>query len=237
MRCALILAMLAASLAHAALKNHVEVRDLDLHGDGVVALDIEAGAGSLDVIGVPGADRVHVTATIEVDDADAGEARRIIESRLELALTRDGERGVLTSRFDRGWWPIGGNARVNLEVRMPAHMALRIDDGSGSVNVEGIQGGLELTDGSGSIDVVDSGGRASIDDGSGSIDVTNLAGDLRIEDGSGSIDVRGVDGSVTIDDGSGGIAVSDVSGDLVIEDDGSGSLRHADVRGIVENRD
>lgn len=236
MRCALILFMLAASLAHAAFNDHVEVRNLDLDGTDLVALDIEAGAGSLEVIGVAGTGRVHVTATIGIADADADEARRLIESRLELTLEQDGDRAVLKSNFDHAWLSFDGNARVDLEVRIPEHLALKIDDGSGSVAVRGVRGGIDLTDGSGSISVIDSGGGMHIEDGSGSIEVRNLSGDLRIDDGSGSIDVRGVAGSVTVDDGSGGIGVSDIAGDLVIEDDGSGGLRHSGIGGVVENR-
>ena len=235
MRCALILAMFAASLANAAWRDYREVRDLNLDAADVHMLDVEAGAGALKITGVAGAQRIVVTATIEIPDASDDEAQELIASGLSLSLVRDGDRAILKSRFERGWQLFDGSPRIQLDIRVPERMSLKVDDGSGSVEIGGVLGAIDLHDGSGSITLSDVGGPLSVDDGSGALQINGVRGDVSIEDGSGSIDVHNVAGSVTIDDGSGSITVSDVDGDLVIEDDGSGSLRFSDIEGAVEN--
>ncbi len=233
MRSFLVMAMFLASFAHAAWTDYEEVRDLSLDTDGIGQLDIRAGAGSLDVQGVDGQDSIVVKATIIVVDADEDEAARIIAKRMELSLDERDGKAILESDFGGGFMGAETNARIDLEVTVPAGLDLTIDDGSGSVDVRDVAADVKIDDGSGSIDV-ENVANLLIDDGSGSIDVERVAGDVNVTDGSGSISVRGVAGSVTIDDGSGSIKVSDVEEDLIIVDDGSGGLKFSDIRGTVE---
>ncbi len=233
MRSFVVMAMFLASFSHAAWTDYEEVRDLSLDADGIGELDIRAGAGSLDVTGVAGQHNILVKATIVVADADEDDAARIIAERMELSLEERDGKAVLTSDFDSGFMGAGPNARIDLEVTVPASLPLKIDDGSGSIDVRDVLADVRIDDGSGSIDV-ENVANLRIDDGSGSIDVERVAGDVNVEDGSGSISVRGVSGSVTIDDGSGSIRVNDVEEDLIIVDDGSGGLKFSNVRGTVK---
>lgn len=233
MRSFVVMAMFLASFSHAAWTDYEEERDLSLDADGIGSLDIEAGAGSLEVTGIAGQDHIVVKATIVVVDADEDEAARIIAKRMELSLEERDGKAVLESGFDGGLMGSEANARIDLEVTVPAGLPLEIDDSSGSIDVRDIAADVKIDDGSGSIDV-ENVANLQIDDGSGSIDVERVAGDVNVTDGSGSISVRGVSGSVTIDDGSGSIKVSDVEEDLIIVDDGSGGLKFSNVRGTVE---
>ncbi len=232
----ILAAALAAAVPLAAAADYEEVHDLALDASGVEQLEIEAGAGSLEIRGEPGAERITVAATVVVPDRDEDDARELIADGLELELGVDGRRAKLVADFDAGWWGSGDNPRIDLVVRVPPALAVEVDDGSGAISVTGVNGDLRIDDGSGRIELRDLGGSVEIEDGSGSIDVVGVAGDLRIDDGSGSIDIRTVGGAVTIDDGSGSVDVSDVGGDLLIVDDGSGSLRYSNVRGQVEDR-
>ena len=234
MRSFLILAMFTASLAQAAFSEYEEVRDLRLDAAGLAKLNLQAGAGSLEITGVAGQDEIIVTATIHVPTANEDKARELIESRLVLTLQKDGDEAVLRGYFDEGRWSWGDSPSVHLEVQVPARFALDVDDGSGSIVVNGVSGDIDIDDGSGSIKMQQVGGTIHIDDGSGSISVTDAGADVDIEDGSGSITVRGVGGSVTVDDGSGSINVSEVEHDLIIIDDGSGGLNFSEIKGRVE---
>ncbi len=235
MRSILIIGIFTASLANAAWSDeYQEVRDLNLDASGISALQIEAGAGSLEVVGVSGADEIVVTATIQVPEDDEEKARKEIKSHLVLSLEKKGDHAVLKGYFKDGFINFGDSPRVQLEVRVPTELGLNVEDGSGSIVVENVDGNIELEDGSGSILMKNVGGNVEIDDGSGSISVEGVRGDLFIGDGSGSIKVRDVSGSVTVDDGSGSINVSDVEQDLIIEDDGSGSLNFSNIGGRVE---
>lgn len=234
MRSFIVMAMFAASFAHAAWKDYTEVRELELDADGIATLDIDAGAGSIDIQGVEGLDRIVVTATIVIADSDEDDARKTIEKKMKLSLEPRADSALLVADFSDGI--LGGwtDAKIDLEIEMPRGLALNIDDGSGSIDIKDIAAEVVIDDGSGSIDVSNVAGIV-IDDGSGSIDVNGAAGDVSITDGSGSISVRSVVGSVTIDDGSGSIKVNDVEKDLVIVDDGSGGQDFSDIRGAIEH--
>jgi len=227
MRSLIVIAMFAVSLAQAGWSDYEEVRNMDLDVDGISQLSIKAGAGSMDVTGVSGLDKISVKATVVVPDTDEDDALKIIEKKMTLTLDKKGSEARLNAWFD------GSDAHIVLEVSVPQGLSVNIDDGSGSIDVTDVAGDVTIDDGSGSIDV-DNVANLKIDDGSGSIDVDNVSGDVSIVDGSGSISVDHVMGSVTIDDGSGSIKVSDVEKDVIIVDDGSGSLTITDVRGKVD---
>ena len=234
MRTIIILSLFAISLAYADQPDYTEVRELSAQSDGASQLRIDTGSGSLTVEGVDGLDRVDVVATVDVYRMkDQEKARELVEQYLELRLERRGDRVELVSDFDRGIWKRGRDTSLELVVRMPAEMALDIDDGSGSIRIDNVRARVRVDDGSGSIKIR-SVGPLEIDDGSGSIVAEDIEGDVDIIDGSGSITVGGVAGTVTIDDGSGSINVSDVTRNLIIEDAGSGSVNVSNVQGTVE---
>jgi len=236
MRSLLIMAMFIASLADAAWNGYEEVRELTLDARGIDMLNIENGAGGIDIKGVSGASEIKVTATIQVPGKNDDKARKKIEEDLVLTLDQGSDTAVLKAYFnDRGFFDFGDNPSVRLEVRMPEAMHLVVDDGSGAIEVDNVRGDILLDDGSGSITMVNVGGEVEIEDGSGSISVMTVGGDISINDGSGSIEVRGVAGTVTVDDGSGSIDVSDVGEDLIIVDDGSGGLNFSNIAGRVES--
>jgi len=235
MRGFIVMAMFAVSLSHAGSQGYTEVRNLELDASGLSEMFIEAGAGAMVVTGVEGGDAVVVVATITVDTDDLDDGAKFIEKRLRLSLERDGDRARLGADF-RPEWGRDTDAVIDLDVRMPAQLALVIDDGSGPITVDGIASNVRIDDGSGSIRLEDT-GAVKIDDGSGSITIVRAAGDVYVEDGSGTIEIRGVQGSVTVDDGSGDIEIDDVEHDLVIEEEGSGSLRYTNVRGTVQQDD
>lgn len=233
MRSTLILAVLTIGVSTAARADYEEVRELSLETRGIDTLSIEAGSGSLDIVGVSGADRIEVVATIRVPGRDKDDAREIMESDMTLTLEKASDTAELESWFDSDWhW--GDSPSIQLQVSMPEGMHLDIDDGSGSMEIENVRGDIKLEDGSGSLKMTDVGGTIDVEDGSGSITINGVGGDIAIDDGSGSIRVRGVRGSVTVDDGSGSIDVSDVEGDLIIVDDGSGGLDFSNIGGRVE---
>ncbi len=237
MRVFLILGMFTASLTNAAWRDYEEVRNLTLDADGVNTVEIEAGAGSLDVRGNPGAKKISVTALIRVPGKSDEKAQEVIESDLVLTLERDGDTAVLIGYFDSSLWGWDDNRSVRLEVEVPESVGLDIEDGAGSIEIRDVLGKITVEDGSGSLQMTNIGGDVRVVDGSGSISVETVGGDISIEDGSGSITVQDVRGSVVIDDGSGSINVTDVDADLIIEDDGSGSLNFARVNGRVEQKD
>ena len=236
MRTFLILGMFTVSLANAAWRDYEETRDLTLDAGGIDTVQIEAGAGSLEVRGSADAAAISVTALIQVPEKEE-KARNMIESDLVLTLERDGDTAVLKSYFESGGWGWGDSPSIGLVVEVPDRVALEIEDGAGSIKIWDVSGNIEIEDGSGSLQMSNVGGDIQIEDGSGSISVEGVGGDISIDDGSGSITVKDVRGSVVVDDGSGSINVTDVDADLIIKEDGSGALTFARISGRVEKDD
>lgn len=233
MRSFIVMMMFLASFADAAWNDYSTVRELKMDADGIESLQIDAGAGSMEIKGVSGLDKLVVIATVVVSELDEDDALKLIDKKMRLSLDRNGDRAKLDAFFEEGLLGFGSDASINLEISLPTGTAIQIDDSSGSIDLLDIAADVSIDDGSGSIEARGV-ANISIDDGSGSIDVVSASGDVSIVDGSGSIKVRSVAGSVTIDDGSGSIKVSDVEQDLTIVDDGSGGFSYSDVRGTVK---
>lgn len=236
MRNLLIMFIFAATLAHAR-SDYEETRELTLDAADLQALRIEAGAGSLEIIGEADTDGIAVNALITVPDASPDEAAERMDERMVLSLVRKDGGAELKGYFRSGGNWFGDSPGIRLEVRMPARMSLDVKDGSGSIEVRDVRGDIELDDGSGSITMAEVAGNLRLKDGSGSIEISDAGGDISLVDGSGSISLRGVAGSVTIEDGSGSIDVAGVSGDVTIPESGSGSVDVRDVQGRVARDD
>jgi len=191
--------------------KYLESKTLSMDTSAFKQFVIEAGAGSLKVVG---GDNSEITVIADVfkksDDTDyCLSLEKFNNDTIELAAN--------TCKKS-----MSSDTLIDLEVKLPASLLTRIKDSSGSLRTENASIIL-IEDSSGSIKVTDNHVSLSIEDGSGSITVANVKGDLSIEDGSGSISIEHVAGHVTIDDGSGSITVNDAEKFTLI-DDGSGSV-------------
>lgn len=217
--------------------DYQEIKDLDLSTNGIDQLFAEVGAGFLKIRGVAGLDRIEVEAEFIVKRMTDSKARDFIKDKLILSLEKKGSRAVLTAGqrpFRRLFNSV--SYAINLTVRVPESLKLRINDGSGSMTVDNIEGDVRIDDGSGNIELSDIGGLVEVDDGSGDIDLRTIRGDIMVDDGSGTVEVVECAGRVEIDDGSGSIRIRDVTGDVLISD-GSGSITVAGVEKDVTIRD
>ncbi len=235
MRSFVVMAMMVASLAGARTVGYTEERTLELAADGITQMEIDAGAGSMQIQGVEGSDTIRVKALIQVDQDNADKARKLIAANMRLALVREGDEAKLDSHFDRSLFGRNQSA-IALEIEVPVGMALEIEDSAGSIVVRNTGADLKIDDSSGSIRVFGA-GSVDIEDSSGSIHIADASGDVDVEDGSGSLVVERVSGSVRIDDGSGSIRVSDVEADVTIDNAGSGGVSVTEVRGKVTRND
>lgn len=231
-----------------------EEKTLNLDAAGIKGLEIDCGAGSLKVNGSEGSNTIEVSAMIVLKGIDEDDIKSYIKDNVTLTLEKKGDRAVLVSKIDSSFTSLFKTraALIDLKVNIPAKLKLAIDDGSGSIEVSGISGNVEIEDGSGSMVVNGIGGNLEIDDGSGSIVVQNVGGNVAVEDGSGemklekikgnvdvddnsgTIKIYGIGGSVIVDDGSGGIYIDGVEKDVYIKNAGSGSLNIENVKGKIK---
>ncbi|MCF6193568.1 MAG: DUF4097 domain-containing protein [Kangiellaceae bacterium] len=226
---------------NAASLNYKETKTLTLDASSLNQLRIDAAAGFLIIEG-SSSSTIELTADIEAYSED-----------IELSLEKNGKSAVLladANKTNKSNW-MGDSPKIDLTLKIPKHLSLKIKDGSGSIKIRNTGNNINLNDGSGSIEIshivgnieIDDGsgstkidhvaGNVLIDDGSGSITIKNIEGSVNIEDGSGSMDLLDIEGLVTIDDASGSINVKRLSNGLTIINEGSGSLNMTDVKGSV----
>ncbi|MES3008272.1 MAG: DUF4097 family beta strand repeat-containing protein [Pseudomonadota bacterium] len=213
--------------------------------DAVQRLSIRAETGQLDVQAVAGQQSVIVDATVcSTRMADLEDMDVVHEQRDEVLLIQ-----TLVPELHSSFW-VNHPPYIDLNVSVPAGLAvtikdgsgdmqisgtgeLRIDDGSGGINVSNIVGAVTIEDGSGEISVEDVDGAVDIRDGSGPVDISHVMSDVVVDDGSGSLRIAEIGGSVSISDGSGSIDVRDVEQQVAVHEDGSGSTDYRRVRGEV----
>jgi hypothetical protein len=198
-----------------------EPRQETVDAAGATTVRVEAKAGFLKITGEEGLTEVQAHGEACAKD------RKSLE-KVQLRGERSGEEVRIVVDIADGW---SNGGLLDLEVRVPAGLAVDIQDGSGEVEVDGVAS-LRLRDGSGEVDVTDVDGDVSVHDGSGELDIVDVEGSVVLEDGSGEIDVEDVRGGVTVErDGSGDIDIRGVEGDVVIRRDGSGDIHAEDVAG------
>lgn len=222
-----------------------EQRQVKLDVAGLTELRADTTAGDLKIIGVKGARQIEVTADLYYSEI----------KQLTFSLEKQGSAAVLTATNTACVGICtGSSAYIDLVVRMPAELALALDDGSGDISIEGlnsdlviedgsgdltVQGGrnLVLEDGSGNVSLSQLSGNVVVEDGSGDLNIWQIAGTALVEDGSGDIIIRQVKGMVSVSDGSGDISVQQAGGFTLLED-GSGELKIDQINGPVSlNKD
>jgi hypothetical protein len=233
---------------HGAECSYEAEREISVAADASGVLSVEAGSGELHVEGRDGLEEIVVVGMLCASHEESLE-------EMDVSIDRAGDGEVVIQTMypsDRNDTHGRRVARIDLTVLMPKGMTVDIDDSSGGIDVSGtgdlsvddssgdlrvqdVDGWLRIDDSSGSVDVQNVSGDVDIDDGSGGLELRMIGGSLHLRDGSGGIEATGIDGDVVVEsDGSGGIDVRDVGGDFVVALDGSGGIRHSGVEGRVD---
>jgi putative adhesin len=145
--------------------------------DPTAGLTIPNGEGRTTVRGQADASGVHVLVT-----------RHFASAPPDVRMVSTGGGGALLRVSDAGGGPgFAPQAWVDYEVEMPAATRLVVQAGSGDVDIDGLNGPVEVSNGSGSVRLSNLAGAVVVQSGSGSVDLTNLGGDLRLSSGSGSV--------------------------------------------------
>lgn len=221
---------LVSMVAAAGTKLSFE-KQMSLNGERLSGLELDVGSGSLTIVGTSG-NEIKVEATIESDDyKNNDDLLKGFNERMVLSLERDSGFALLKAKQkSKLGWGKSKNIAIHLSVEVPRHFDVVVDDGSGSMVIDNIDGAVQIEDGSGSVTLTRIGNDVDIDDGSGAIHIADIAGDVYIDDASGPIEVKNISGSVHVEDGSGAILAKVISGDFKVED-GSGEIIVKDLQG------
>jgi DUF4097 and DUF4098 domain-containing protein YvlB len=113
---------------------------------------------------------------------------------------------------------------ANLKIALPNGGDLVIRNAVGSVRGGQLEGKLRVDTGSGDIEIVSHAGQLTLDTGSGDVTVGSATGETRIDTGSGDVVVRKLVGNGLVDTGSGDVTVENVSAGKLSVDTGSGDV-------------
>lgn len=204
-------------------------RNLDIDPSGLRTLALVLGSSDASVEGVAGLNRIEVRGR-----ACASEENWLAD--LTVAQSRSGDRVTVTpEQHHSNHFNLFGSsyAYVDLQVRMPAKLALEVKSASGDADISEVAT-LDFTSSSGDLKLRHVAGDVGLEVSSGDViadDVGNLS--LR-RSGSGDITARSVHGAVKVGHvGSGDLHFDDVRDNVEVDSIGSGDVQVSRVGGDV----
>jgi DUF4097 and DUF4098 domain-containing protein YvlB len=159
-------------------------------------------------ISVHGWDKPEVQLTISKRAASEQQMRGI-----NLNINQNNSNISITTSFDSNFarreagitFP---NAIVNLELYVPRSSMVRLSSGDGRLELDGVNGSLDLNTGDGRIEVRDARGRLIAKTGDGRIQVENFEGDVNANTNDGRIVLDGRFNGLAVRTGAGSIMLT-----------------------------
>jgi DUF4097 and DUF4098 domain-containing protein YvlB len=209
--------------------EHEATRSFDVDRADIQSLKAVIGSSDLRVRGVSDLKRIEVRGRACASTEEALE-------KLQVRQRRDGDQLVVeTERNGHYSMSLFGSnyAYLDLEIRVPAALAVVVDSGSADVNARDLDS-LDYEAGSGDLDVENVARELTIDLGSGDVEGSGI-GKLTVKSvSSGDINLRKISGDATVGRvGSGDVTLRDVGGSVRVDRVGSGDLDIHDVQGDV----
>lgn len=154
------------------------------------------------------------------DESELPEWLSWLESAGQTMTTYRGERVRIYGK-PRSDVPI---LYANLKIALPAGGNVVVRNVVGAVRGGQLEGTLKVDTGSGDIQIVSHAGQLTLDTGSGDVTLGSVTGETRIDTGSGDVVVRKLVGNGVVDTGSGSVTVENVSAGKLSVDTGSGDV-------------
>lgn len=134
--------------------------------DGQVGIRVTGANGSIRISGAPGAHEVVVTGVRRV----RSDSRRDAQAHL-AGLQVSAQRGPVVFEI-KTLQPSQANGRsyiVDYEISVPSYLTVTVNNGNGSIRLEGIHADLKVASGNGDVDLVDVSGSSWVSLGNGEI--------------------------------------------------------------------
>lgn len=215
-------ALLCAWAATASAKEckFSEPRNLDIDAAGLHALAFKLGSTDLHATGVPGLKRIEVRARACASEQDRLAGLRVMQARdgdtVTITPTGSGEQNF-------GWFD-SNYAYIDLQVRLPASLSVRVDTHSGDANVRAAAA-LDFSSHSGDLMAHAIAGRLRVSLHSGDVQAGDIGSLQVVRSGSGDVHADKVDGDIEVDHvGSGDLGFDDVAGSVHVQSVGSGDV-------------
>ncbi|MEO1050419.1 MAG: hypothetical protein AAFX87_07325 [Bacteroidota bacterium] len=246
-------------------------KTMTLPAQGLERIKIRTGAGLVRVQAAEGSE-IEVEAEVTLAAKNKEAAAAFVDKFMNLYLAGKDSTAILVSRFyfeernnfSQAFNPNGFFTspvrKIDLIVKVPAHLAVSIVDRSGDLIIKDLKNDVSVTDHSGdlviknvegnlkvrdysgdlrlsNINTENGAGKViSISDNSGAIRVNGIGGAVSIRDASGDVDIRKIQGNLSVRDASGGLYIENIAGDIKVVD-ASGDIVTEDVQGSVTLHD
>jgi hypothetical protein len=170
-----------------------------------------------------GSNEITYTAKLSVQVRREEDARRIL-SRYAIRTASNGDLVILNAP--------GGPVSTNLTIRAPRLAGAAINTADGGVEVNGIDGSLDVNSGAGDLKCDRIRGDCNLTTGGGDIQVGEVTGLLRCSTAGGRVTVKNVRGNAILETAGGDLEVND-AGATVRADTAGGTIRVDNAGGSV----
>lgn len=198
-RLPLLVALALSLLASGCLVVAIDVDDTEATDTERLVLDLDDGwdrfvlngyNGSVEVVGVAGADEVTLRLELTARGDDADEARRRLAG-IDIDTERDGPATIVRLDADDD-----SHTSVDVYAEVPIDLALRLSVLNGGIEVDGVEASVDAVTTNGSVDVDGAGPAVTVETTNGTIAVRLATGadepriDLRTTNGNIDLNLR-----------------------------------------------
>jgi DUF4097 and DUF4098 domain-containing protein YvlB len=186
-----------------------EPEEWALPRDGASCLELRTQGGNLRVTGAA-VEELQVRAVKTARGGSEADARAFLAS-MQVERRREGDRWVIEARWPAPRPRYIEEAHVNLEIQAPQGMRLEAESRGGNVDASGV-GETRLQIGGGNIEVQEVDGALQVHTGGGNIQVAACRGPIELETGGGNLTVRQAQQAVKAHTGGGNIQITGDAG-------------------------
>lgn len=199
-------------------ESRTEEKSVSLGSARELVADVRVGSVSLRPNVNSGEVKVEATYTTQGFLVDREEIRRQLD-QIKLSIT-EGETIRISADAPRSM----NNLSVNYVIYAPDNLKVRVENGTGRIDVTGYKGDMVLSSNVGRIEVSAGAGTLNANSGSGYIGVRNFQGPVDARTNVGSLHLSNINGALQLESRTGSIDVNNYHGGGLIAETGTGRI-------------
>jgi DUF4097 and DUF4098 domain-containing protein YvlB len=210
--------LLAPAVSLHASTDDVLQKSFEMSGPGRLVVEADGASLAVATWDKPQAE-VTIKRTVSASD-EKREKEILAEDKIAVDL-KDGELTV-TLDTPSGWGNRHARRGYRIEIRLPASCSAKLHTKGGSIDADGLAGGVEAVTGGGSVSLRHIGANAKAKTSGGSVQASDVAGDLFAHTSGGSVRIENVSGNIEAGTSGGSISIQGVRGAVSASTSGGG---------------